>query len=304
MTEGYTPNSHQAPPDLIKDASIETFAEDVIAASGEVPVIVDFWAPWCGPCKQLTPALEKVVTEARGAVKLVKINVDENQALAAQLRIQSIPTIYAFKGGQPVDGFAGALPESQIKAFVEKLTGPMGPAPADELVAVGETALEAGDFGSAEQAFGAAHGRDPDHAGALAGLVKTYTAMGELDRASQVLQMVPADTLNDPLITGARAALELEQTAAEVDTSEIDALKAKAEANPKDMESRLALAEALMAAHKREEAFETALDMVADDRKWNDEAARKLVLNWFEALGPTHELTLAGRRRLSSILFS
>jgi putative thioredoxin len=288
----------------IKDTGLDTFAADVIDASQEVPVIAAFWTPEAEPCVTLLAALEKIVNEAAGAVKMVRVNVHENPEIAQQLRIQSVPTVFAFKGGQPVDGFAGPLPEDQIKAFIEKQAGPLGPSPAEELIAQGTTALEAGDTALAEQAFGAALGHDADNLSALAGLIKTYTATEDFERAVGIFDMVPQGKQGDPEIAGARAALELAQQAANVDTSELDGLREKVAADAKDMDSHLALADVLLAVGERAEAVDILLTMIETDRTWSDEEARKKLLTLFEGFGPTDELTLSGRRRLSSILFS
>jgi len=292
------------PQDLIKEGSLETFNADVIEASAEVPVLVDFWMPGSEGCAQTIAALEKLVSAAGGKVKLVKMNVKENQQLAQQLRVESVPTVFAFKNGQPVDGFAGALPEPQLKAFIEKQTGALGPTPSEQLIAEGQAALEAGDYVNAEQCFGNAVHEDPGNTAALAGLAKTYIAMGDLARAREALAMVPPGTKEGADLSGARAALEVAEQAASVDPAEVEALKAKVSDNPKDMDARLALADALLAASDREAAVDTLLEMIQLDRAWNDEAARKKLVTLFEAFGPTDELTLGARRRLSSILFA
>lgn len=290
------------PGDLIKDSSIETFAEDVIEASSQVPVIVDFWAPWCGPCKQLTPTLEKVVNGARGAVKMVKVNIDENQPLAQQLRIQSIPAVFAFKDGQPVDGFMGALPESQVRTFIERLTGDLGPSPIEEALEAANQALEAGDVGNAAQTFAAILQEDQGNAGAIAGLTQCYIKTNNFEQAKQTLALTPPESRNDPLISAAEAALHLAEQAG--DTGEIDELNSKVETNPKDHASRFDLAVALNAIGDREGAVDHLLEIVRLDRNWNEEAARKQLVILFDAFGPTDEVTLSGRRRLSSMLFS
>ena len=287
---------------LVKDGDTASFGDDVIQASMEVPVIVDFWAPWCEPCKQLGPAIEKVVSAAAGAVKLVKINVDENQQLAAQLRVQSIPAVFAFKNGQPVDGFVGALPESQIKAFVERLAGEIGPSAVEEATAHARALLEEGDLASAAGLFGEALKAEPGNPDAAAGLAKCYMANGDLERARQTLSVVPPEHQNHPEVRSVEAALTLAENSG--DTGDIQDLRAKVDADPKDHRARFELSESLMAAGQREEAVNELLEIMRRDRNWNEEAARKQLITLFEAFGPTDELTLSGRRQLSSLLFS
>jgi putative thioredoxin len=289
--------------DLIKDSGMETFAADVLDASAEVPVIVDFWAPWCGPCKQLTPLLERVVKGARGAVKMVRVNIDENQQIAQQLRVQSIPAVFAFKNGQPVDGFMGALPESQIKAFVERLTGDLGPSPVDQALEAAAEAFNAGDLGTAAQSYAAVLQEDQGNPAAIAGLAKCYIQSGDLERAQQTLALTPPEAKNNPEILSAEAALALgEQTTG--DPAEIAPLRTAVDANPKDHQARYDLAMALTGMGDQGGAIDELLEIIQRDRKWNEEAARKQLLTLFDALGPTDERTLAGRRKLSSILFS
>ncbi|HEY1710447.1 MAG TPA: thioredoxin [Rhizomicrobium sp.] len=288
----------------IKDSGLETFAADVLEASREVPVIVDFWAPWCGPCKTLGPALEKAVNDAKGAVKLVKVNIDENQEIARQLRIQSIPTVYAFKNGQPVDGFMGAIPESQIRAFVQTLTGDGhgGHDHAAEVLAAAEEAFEAGDLATAAQAYAHVLQDEPGHPKAVAGLARCYLKGGDIERAKQTLQLVRPDGASDEAIRAVEAELQLKDQAAQAgDTAP---LRARLEADPKDHQARYDLALALDGAGDRDGAIEQLLELVRRDRKWNDEAARKHLVTLFEAMGPTDERTLAARRKLSGILFS
>ncbi|MFC3226127.1 thioredoxin [Marinibaculum pumilum] len=292
--------------DLVKDSSMATFMQDVIEASREVPVLVDFWAPWCGPCKTLTPVLEKVVRAAGGKVKLVKVNIDEpqNQPLAQQLRIQSIPAVYAFQDGQPVDGFMGALPESQVKQFIERLAGgEMAGDPVEEALEQGREALEAGDLELAQQAFAAVLQQEPENAAAIGGLLRCMVAGDALDKAKEMLARVPAKLADDEEIKGARAAIELAERS-QAAAGQVGELAAKVEANPKDHQARYDYALALLGAHRREEAVDQLLDIVRQDRKWNDEAARKQLVELFDTFGQTDPLTIETRRRLSSILFS
>ena len=289
----------------IKDSTLETFAADVLEASRTVPVIVDFWAPWCGPCKTLGPALEKVVADANGAVKLVKVNIDENQEIARQLRIQSIPTVYAFKNGQPVDGFMGAIPESQIRTFVQQLAGGPGHGGADhsaDVLAAADEAFAAGDIATAAQAYGHVLQDEPGHPKAVAGLAKCYLKTGDVERAKKTLQLVRPDGAGDEAVRAVEAELKLrDQSAAAGDTA---GLAAKLDANPNDHQARYDLALALDARGDREGALGALLEIVRRDRKWNDEGARKHLVTLFEAMGPTDPRTVDARRRLSAILFS
>lgn len=287
---------------LIIDTTTQNFARDVLEVSRDVPVIVDFWAPWCGPCKQLTPILENAVKAARGAVRLVKMNIDEEPEVAQQLRVQSIPAVFAFKDGQPVDGFMGALPESQIKAFIERLVGDIGPSPAEELVEIGREAFEAGDLSRAAQAFAQAAQEEPGNPAAVAGLTQCYIKAGDLDRAKQTLALVRPDGRNDPEFTAAEAALSLAEKAA--DLGDVSELQARIEANPKDHQARFDLALALNARGDKEGAVDQLLISIEYNRTWNEEAARKQLVEFFDAYGPKDEVTLNARRRLSSILFS
>ena len=295
------------PADVIKDGSQATFRADVLDASMQVPVIVDFWAPWCGPCKQLGPIIEKAVKDARGAVKLVKINVDESQELAAQMRIQSIPAVYAFFQGRPVDGFVGAQPESALKQFVAKLAkiagGEAGPSPIDEALEHADAALKDGDHESASAIYSQILEHEPDNLKAIAGLARCLIAVGELDQAKQFLAKVPAAQAGDPAISGVRAQLELAE-AGQKAAGQSQELRARVEANPKDFDARFALAQALFAGGDKEGGVDHLLDIIRMNRAWNEEAARKELVKFFEAMGPTDPITLSSRRRLSSLLFS
>ncbi|MCY1646163.1 thioredoxin [Caulobacter sp. SL161] len=285
--------------DHIKDGTDASFMADVIEASKTQPVIVDFWATWCGPCRTLTPTIEKVVNAAKGAVKLVKIDVDKNPGFAGQLRVQSIPTVYAFVDGRPVDAFQGALPESQVRAFVEKLAGAADGGALDEIIAMGKESLEIGDLGGAAQAFAQALQIDPTSAKALGGMARVYLANGDPEGAAEVVAMAPADA-KDPDLDAARAALAL---AAEA-PSETAAFEQRLAADADDHEARLELAKALAGMGRLQDAADHLLTIIARDRAWNDDAARKQLLTVFEAAGPTSEVTKQGRRKLSSILFS
>src|SRR5690242_3887370 len=302
---GAAPGSAGA--DLIKNSSTAAFMADVIDASNDQPVIVDFWAPWCGPCKTLGPQLEKAVKDARGAVRLVKINVDENQELAAQMRIQSIPAVYAFFQGRPVDGFVGAQPESALKQFIQRLSklagGEPGPSPIDEALEHAEGALKEGDHEAASAIFAQILEHEPDNVKALGGMARCCIAVGELDQAKKFLAQVPAAQANDPAIAGARAQLELAE-AGQKTAGQGQELRARVEANPKDFDARFALAQALFAGGDREGAVDQLLEIIRANRTWNEEAARKELVKYFEAMGPTDPLTLSARRRLSSLLFS
>lgn len=288
--------------DVVKNGSIETFARDVLYASQQVPVLVDFWAPWCGPCKQLGPVLEKVVRAAKGRVRLVKINVDENPEIAQQLRIQSIPTVYAFVGGQPVTGFAGAQPESQIRALVERLIGGPLAADLDAELDAGKTALERGDAETAAAHFGRVLEEDPGNAEAFGGMARALLAMGEREEAKRLLDNAPAAIANHAAVAGARAALQLsEEVPAGVDPAE---LERRIAADPDDFEARFQLANLLFLRGRYEAAMDHLLHIVKRDRGWKDEAARRQLLKFFDALGPSHPETVKGRRKLSTVLFA
>ena len=297
-------NAATAANDLIKDTDTAAFATDVVDASMTVPVIVDFWAPWCGPCKQLTPALEKAVRQAGGKVKLVKLNIDDNQQLAAQMRIQSIPTVYAFFQGRPVDYFQGALPESQLKQFIDRVAAMGGQSsPVDDALAQAKELAEAGDWQSAGAVYSQVLQHDGESLDARAGLGRALLELGRLDDVRQLLSQTGDKDKRDPRIVSVQSALDLAERAKSV-SGDVQPLLAKVTADPTDHDSRFALAQAQFAAGAREDAVDSLLEIVRRDRSWNDEAARKELVTYFEALGPTDPLTLSARRRLSSILFS
>lgn len=290
--------------ELIKDVGLASFRKDVIEASQQVPVIVDFWAPWCGPCKQLGPALEKAVLAAAGAVRLAKIDVDQNPEIAQQMRIQSIPAVYAFFQGQPVDGFTGAVPDSQVKAFVErlvKLSGG-GASPIEEALEFAKAAIAEGRPEEAEGAYAEVLQAEPQHPHALAGLAKLAVARGAFDEADEFLAAVAEDKQGDAEVASARAALTLAREAENV--GDLGPLEAAVAANPADHQSRLDLAIGLHAAGRNQASLDHLLEIVKRDRKWNEEAARKQLVKLFEALGFDDPLAIEGRRRLSTILFS
>jgi len=286
---------------FIKDGNMASFAQDVLETSRSVPVIVDFWAPWCEPCKQLGPMLEKLVNQAGGLVQMVKINVDENQELAAQMRVQSVPSVYAFKHGQPVDAFSGAQPESQIKAFIQRLTGG-AQTPVDEALAQAKENLDQGDPETASAIYAQILGHDPENGPALGGLIRCLMASGEPDQARQLIDGLEPRMLNDKDIAAAISALELSEQSG--DGADIQELRNKVANDDKDHQARFDLALALYGAGNAEGALEALLEIISRDRAWNEEAARKQMVKIFEALGPTDPLTVSARRQLSSILFS
>lgn len=290
--------------DIVKDSDTANFAADVIEASREVPVIVDFWASWCGPCKTLGPAIEKAVRNARGTVRLVKIDADKNQQLAAQLRIQSLPTVFAFRDGRPVDGFVGALPDSQIAAFIERVGGAAGPGPAETLLADADAALAAGDASGAGRLYSQALRADPASAPAAAGLVRALAGAGDAAAARRAYDSLDDEMRKTSALEGARAALELAERTQGADAGEIGALRARLAADADDHRARHDLAIALFGAGQREDAVSALLEIIRRDRAWNDEAARKQLLTFFEAMGAADPLVAQSRRRLSAILFS
>ncbi len=287
---------------LVKDVTTASFREDVIAESMNQPVLVDFWAPWCGPCRQLTPIIEKAVAKAAGKVKLAKMNIDEHPSIAGQLGIQSIPAVIAFSKGQPVDGFMGALPESQVDAFIAKLGGPSGPSPVEQAISQAAELAAQGDAQGAAQLYAAVLQQEPENLAAIAGLARLHLDLGDLEGARRFLGVTPEGKENDPGIAAVRAALDLAEQAEKLgDTGE---LEQRIAADPNDHQARFDLAIALNAANRRVEAAEHLVEIVKRDRAWNDDGARKQLLQFFEAWGPKDEASAIGRRRLSSVLFS
>jgi putative thioredoxin len=291
-----------APEGLIKETTTQGFMKDVIEESKRQPVLIDFWAPWCGPCKQLTPILEKVVKAAKGKVKLVKMNIDDHPAIPGQMGIQSIPAVIAFVNGQPADGFMGALPEGQVNAFIERVTKGQAGGEIKDLLAEADTALAAGNTEAAAAVYSEILAEDKANVGALAGLARAYVAANQIEKAKQILTQVPEAKRNDAAVAAARAALEVAEQANSV--GPIGELEQKVAANPLDHQARFDLAVALNAASKRLEAVDQLMEIVKRDRKWNDDGARKQLVQFFEAWGPTDEATIAGRKKLSSVLFA
>jgi len=295
----------QAAPDLIKETTTQSFMKDVIEESKRQPVLIDFWAEWCGPCRQLTPILEKAVRNAKGRVKLVKMNIDQHPAIPGQMGIQSIPAVIAFVNGQPADGFMGAVPESQVNAFIDKLTKGV-PAAGEpniaEILAEAEAVLAEGDAAGAAQIYADILGFDATNIAALAGLAKCHLTTGAIEQAKQTLAMVPESKRNDAGVKAVQAAIELAEQAKSV--GPVGDLEQKVAANPLDHQARFDLATALNAQGKRSEATAQLLEIVRRDRKWNDDCARKQLVQFFEAWGGADEATVEGRKRLSTILFS
>jgi putative thioredoxin len=289
--------------DLVKDTTTALFTKDVLDASREVPVLVDFWAPWCGPCRQLTPVLEKAVKAAKGKVRLVKMNIDEHPAVAGQLGVQSIPAVFAFRDGRPVDGFMGALPEGQVKAFIDRLLVGEGPgADVAQMLQVAGEALDKNDLQTAVEIYAAILTEDKENVDALAGLAKCYLKTGDLERAENTLALAPPAKQSHAAIAGVRAMLDLaKKTPA---SGEVGKLEAAIAADPNDHQARFDLALALNAQDNKEQAVEQLLTLMRRSRTWNDDGARKQLVQFFEAWGPKDEMTLQGRRQLSILLFS
>jgi putative thioredoxin len=295
----------QAAVDLIKETTTQTFVKDVIEESKRQPVLIDFWAPWCGPCKQLTPILEKAVRAAKGRVKLVKMNIDDHPAIPGQMGIQSIPAVIAFVNGQPADGFMGAVPESQVTAFIDKLTAGMpgaGEPNVAEILKEAETLLAEGDAANAASVYAEVLAIDATNIAALAGLAKCYATTGAIDQARQTLELVPTAKREDAAVKAVQAMIDLAEQAKAL--GPVTELEQKVAANPLDHQARFDLATALNASGNRTEATKHLLEIVKRDRKWNEDGARKQLVQLFEAWGPADEATVEGRKKLSTILFS
>lgn len=288
----------------VKDVTTATFMAEVVDGSFDTPVIVDFWAPWCGPCRQLGPILEKTVRAANGAVRMVKLNIDENPEIAQQMRIQSIPAVYAFKNGRPVDGFVGALPESQVKQFVQRVSGGNGgPSPVEEALAAAKEDLQHGDHASAAAVFSQVLQHEPGNIEAAAGLARALIAGGDLKQARQTLDRVPKENAGHAEITAAHAALELAERA-KTAMGGAGKLRARLAADPDDHEAQFDLATALFGSGEREAAIDELLELYKRDREWNEQAARKQLVKFFEIMGGADPLTVGARRRLSALMFS
>lgn len=296
------PNSGIAPAGDIIDVTTADFMAEVIEESKKRPVIVDFWAPWCGPCRQLTPALESVTTKAGGKVRLAKMNIDEHPDVAGQMGVQSIPAVFAFVDGRPADGFQGAQPETQVQAFVDKLIGPQGPSQAEQLIEAADAALSAGDLQAASTAYAQVLQVEPENIAAMAGMLKVYVAAGELETARQAIASLTDEMKADPAIAAAQTALELAEKAASLGNPA--ELQAKLEQNPDNHQARFDLALIHNAKNEREAAALALVDIIKRDRSWNDEAARKELLQLFEVWGPADPASMNGRKQLSRILFS
>lgn len=287
---------------LITDGSTQTFMQDVVEASKDTLVLVDLWAPWCGPCKQLGPLIEKVVKDAKGAVRLVKIDIDQHPQIAQSLQVQSIPAVFAFKDGRPIDGFMGALPESKIKEFVERHAGPIGPSPVEEAYQSGSEALEGGNTEVALAAFAKILENEPEHTDAKAQLARVYVKLGEVEAAKSLMETIPESPKKSPAVSAALAAISIAENAA--NAGELEPLRAKVEENPDDLDARLEYAKALVGNGDYEAGGGEFLEIIRRDRDWNEAAGRQELLKLLEMMGPTNPLTKSLRRQLSSILFS
>tara|TARA_B100000686_G_C16733635_1_gene942296 strand:- start:624 stop:1538 length:915 start_codon:yes stop_codon:yes gene_type:complete len=294
------------PDDIVKDSDAANFIADVIEASRETPVVVDFWAPWCEPCKQLGPQIERAVTGRNGEVKLVKINVDENQEIAAQLQVQSIPAVFAFKEGRPVDGFVGAQPETQIKAFIDRLAGESGPSPIDLALEEAESLVSQNKHAEAQTIFEQIIAHEPANSAAIAGAIRCHVSMGQLSEGRDLLSSLDPALHQQAEISGAITALELAEETSELTNTDSDLgpLRRKLETSPSDHEARYDLACALWAIGERTKSVDELLEIIRQNRNWNDDAARKQLLKYFEAMGHTDPLTVEARGQLSSLLFS
>lgn len=303
MLNSIPANSTPAASAFVKETTTQNFMADVIQESQKQPVLVDFWAPWCGPCKQLTPVIEKVIEQAKGKVKLVKLNIDDHPAIPGQMGIQSIPAVIAFKNGRPVDGFMGALPESQVKQFIEQVTGgALGPSDIEQILKEADDLLGEGEPAAAAEVYAQALALEAENVRALAGLAHAYLKVGEADKAKGMLAAIPEAQANHPAVAAARAAIELAEKSASL--GDLGPLAARLDANPLDHQARFDLALGLAAGGKREEAVDHLIEIVRHDKAWNEEAARKQLVQFFEAWGFDDDMTLYGRRRLSSVLFS
>ena len=291
----------------IKNTTAMDFAADVLDASQETPIIVDFWAPWCGPCKQLTPVIEKAVTEASGKVRLVKLNIDEAPQIAQQMRIQSIPAVYAFSQGKPIDGFMGALPESQVKEFIDRIVqmanAAAGPSPIDEAIEQAKAALESGDANTAGAIYGQALQQDPGNVKAMAGMGRCYLATGQVGAAQNALDSIPEDQRNDTEVTALRTALEL-AAQAKTSSGESAEFQAKVDSDPNDHQARFDLALAHYAQGDNAQAIDELVEILGKNRSWNEEAAKEQLVKIFEALGNAHPDTVEGRQKMASVLFA